>query len=320
MNFEQALDFRDHYERKVAEAADYIKNKLGNSKPVFGIVLGSGLGDLASSIEDAAVIAYEDIPNFPTTTIPGHEGKLLIGKIEGVPVIGLKGRKHYYEVADEPFNAGILQTVFPVHVLANLGVGNYFVTNAAGGLNMRYSVGDIMIIRSHINLLPNSLLGRHNHFDRIDDGNHAWRFQPMNGAYDQNLSKLLLQAGGKRYVGGIGRALSDFAFFMDLTKRHVHEGTYLAVTGPTYETEAECVAFRDGLRADAVGMSTTPEVIVARNRGMRVVGMSCITNVIAADGTNATNHEEVKAILDSSEVRDRLSSTVINFFRNLNKI
>src|SRR3989344_1078336 len=194
MNFEQALDFRDHYERKVAEAADYIKNKLGNSKPVFGIVLGSGLGDLASSIEDAAVIAYEDIPNFPTTTIPGHEGKLLIGKIEGVPVIGLKGRKHYYEVADEPFNAGILQTVFPVHVLANLGVPNYFVTNAAGGLNQDYAVGDIMILRSHINFLPNALLGRHHDFSRVDDTGQVWRFQPMNGAYDPELTAMIKQA------------------------------------------------------------------------------------------------------------------------------
>lgn len=293
---EQALDFRDNYEVKVAGAVDYVRNKLGNHKPVFGVVLGSGLGDLADSIEGATVISYGEIPNFPTTTVPGHEGKMLIGELERVPVIGLKGRKHYYEVADEPFNNGILQAVFPVHVLADLGVGNYFVTNASGGLNKNYNVGDIMILRSHINLLPNALLGRHHDFSRVDGLGQVWRFQPMNGAYDPALTEILRQAGSAH-------------------KGHVHEGVYLAVTGPTYETEGESVAFRDGLKVDAVGMSTTPEVIVARNRGMKAVGISCITNVIAADGTNATNHEEVKAILESPEVKYRLSSTVREFFR-----
>lgn len=293
---EQALDFRDNYEVKVAEAADYVRDKLGDHKPVFGVVLGSGLGDLADSIEGATVIPYGEIPNFPTTTVPGHEGKMLIGKLEGIPVIGLKGRKHYYEVADEPFNNGILQAVFPVHVLADLGVENYFVTNASGGLNEDYSVGDIMILRSHINLLPNPLLGRHHDFSRVDGAGQVWRFQPMNGAYDSELTEMLRKAGSAH-------------------EGHVHEGVYLAVTGPTYETEGESIAFRDGLKADTVGMSTTPEVIVAKNRGMKVVGMSCITNVIAADGTNATNHEEVKAILEYPKVKNRLSSTVREFFR-----
>ena len=298
---EQALDFRDNYESKVCDAAAYVREKLGEIHPVFGIVLGSGLGELADSIERATVIPYSEIPNFPQTTIiQGHEGKLLIGELEGVPVIGLKGRKHYYEVADEPFNTGILQAVFPVHALAELGVGNYFVTNASGGLNPSYNVGDIMIIRSHINLLPNALLGRHHNFSRVDYAGEmstrVWRFQPMNNAYDPELRNMLGHAGIDH-------------------KGHVHEGVYLAVTGPTFETEGESIAFREGLRADAVGMSTTPEVIVARNRGMKSVGMSCITNVIAPDGTNATNHDEVKAILESPEVKHRLSSTVSNFFR-----
>ncbi len=295
-SLELALDFRDNYEAKVASAADYVKNKLREYKPIFGVVLGSGLGELADSIKGATVISYEEIPNFPTTTVPGHEGKLLIGELEGVPVIGLKGRKHYYEVADEPFNTGILQTVFPVHVLAELGVSNYFVTNASGGLNQDYAIGDIMIIFSHINFLPNALLGRHHNFSKVDDTSQVWRFQPMNGAYDQQLTQMLSQAGSSH-------------------KGRVHKGIYLAVTGPTYETEGESIAFREGLKADAVGMSTTSEVIVARNRGMRVVGMSCITNVISADGTNAANHEEVKAILESPAVKDRLSSTIRKFFK-----
>lgn len=293
---EQALEYQTNYEAKVKQAAEHVWLYLEHETPEFGIVLGSGLGDLADSITDAKVIPYEKIPNFPRTTVAGHEGKLLIGELEGVTVIGMKGRKHYYEVADEPFNTGILQAVFPVHVLAELGVKNYFATNAAGGLNTEYHVGDIMIIRSHINMLPNALLGRQHDFTRVDGIGQVWRFQPMNAAYDPQLREMLRQAGADH-------------------KNHIHEGVYMAVSGPTYETEGESNAFRDGMHADAVGMSTTPEVIIARNRGMKAVGMSCITNKIAKDGTNATNHEEVKAILESTEVKDRLSSTVKNFFR-----
>lgn len=294
-----AYSYEQNYEQCVRSATLAIRqNHLHGTIPAFGIVLGSGLGDVADAIEDAHQVPYEDIPYFPKTTVEGHEGTLIVGKLEGVPVIGLKGRKHYYEVADQLYNNGILQTVFPVHVLADLGVPNYFVTNAAGGLNPSYNVGDAMVIRSHINLLPNSLLGRQKKFLRLD-GKPLWRFQPMNDAYDPYLRKMLLNQKG--------------------FDPHVHEGVYLAVTGPTFETDAESVAFRDGLFADAVGMSTAPEVIVARNRGMKVVGFSCITNKIAADGTNATNHEEVKAILDSKDVRQRLESIVHGFFAEYRK-
>ena len=185
--------------------------------------------------------------------------------------------------------------IFPVHVLAELGVPNYFATNAVGGLNLDHKVGDVMIIDSHINMIPNALLGRQHDFKRVNDGEQVWRFQPMNGAYDKGLRNLLLNAGSK-------------------WNGNVHHGKYLAVTGPTYETEGECLAFREGMGADAVGMSIAPEIIVARNRGMNCVGMSCITNKIAADGTNATNHEEVKATLEKIETRERLSGIVQNFF------
>lgn len=288
----------DIYFNRIQAASEFLQPHIENNQPIFGITLGSGLGDLAEKISVTASFDYDEIPFFPTTTVAGHEGKLIIGKLGGVPVIGLKGRKHYYEVADLPGNEGILQSVFAVHVLAELGIKNYFVTNAAGGLNQSYQVGDLMIIKSHINLLPNPLLGEHLPFTRVDNGKTVERFQPMNGAYDLALRSQLHSAG------------TGF-------KHHIHQGTYLAVTGPTYETEAECIAFRDGLKADAVGMSTAPEVIVARNRGMKVVGLSCITNKIAKDGTNATNHEEVKAILDSSEVKDRLSTIVTKFFESL---
>jgi purine-nucleoside phosphorylase len=306
---QQYFDYFQNYEKLVDQAANYIQKiikKNNCEQPVFAITLGSGLGDLSEKISGAIEIPYSKIPNFPTTTIPGHEGTLIIGKLSGVPVIGLKGRKHFYEAAHEPFNNGILKSVFAVHTMANLGIKNYFVTNAAGGLNTSYKVGDIMIIKSHINFLPNVLLGPKRDFDRIDSAvsnteeNKVWQFQPMNEAYNLELNKLLLKAGEKY-------------------KENLHQGTYLALTGPTYETEAECLAFRDGLGADAVGMSTASETVVARNRDMNVVGFSCITNVISKNGINATNHEEVKAILDSKKIKDRLSKTVLNFFKEFDK-
>ena len=142
---------------------------------------------------------------------------------------------------------------------------------------------------------PNPLAGPKHEFTRVD-GEPTWRFQPMNNAYDERLRSILKKSA---------------------YDEHIHQGVYLAVTGPSYESEAECIAFRDGMKADTVGMSTTAEVIVARNRGMKCVGMSCITNKIAQDGTNATNHQEVKEILDSQKVKERLATTVRNFFATL---
>ncbi len=284
----KALDFQINYENRVKEAVNYLKKQL-NEKPVFGLVLGSGLGELSSKVKNKKVIDYSKIPNFPKSKVPGHEGKLIIGNINDIPVIALKGRKHYYEVAHYPMNVGMLNVVFPVHVLASLGVENYFVTNSAGALNLKYKIGDIMLLKSHLSFLPNPLLGI-NYFK-------TELFQPMNSCYDLNLRKLFLK--------------SNFRY-----KKNIHEGNYLAVTGPSYETEAECVFYRDFLKADAVGMSTVPEVIVARNRRMKVIGFSCITNVIKKDGTNATSHEEVQNILNSEKIKERLNNMILNFFKN----
>ncbi len=283
-----------NYKRKVARAASYLYANLF-SKPLFGITLGSGLGDLADEIKNPKIISYRKIPYFPVPTAEGHEGLLISGTLQGVPVIGLKGRKHYYEVADQPY--GMLQVIFPIHVLAELGVRNSFATNATGGLNPNYKVGDIMIIKDHMTEkgFPSPLLGKHHNFKR-HDGGRVWRHQPTNDAYNPSLRELLKRAG------------SDF-------KDNVHEGTLITVPGPEYETPAECVFFRDHCNADAVGMSVVPEVLVARNRGMDCVGFSCITNEIAEDGTNATSHEEVMAVLESDEVKDRLTTIVRNFFQ-----
>lgn len=296
-HFDGCMEYVECYESKVRDASLIIKQNLKfDKKPVFGIVLGSGLNDLADCISNQQVVDYREIQDFPRTTVPGHEGKLIYGELEGVPVLGLKGRKHYYEVADMPMNMAMLQVIFPVHVLAELGVQNYFATNAAGGLNPLLKIGDPMVIKSHINFLPNPLLGAQHKFKRLD-GTPTWRFQPMNEAYDKGLTELLNEAAAK------------------YSPRGIIEGTYLAVTGPTYETNGECIAFRDGLKADAVGMSTVPEVIVAKNRGMNCVGLSCITNVIQQDGTNATNHEEVKKILESPETKTMYSNTIKYFFK-----
>ncbi len=298
MQPDAAYEFQVNYENKIAEAIEYLKPHIKET-PEFGVVLGSGLGDIANLISEAKILDYKSIPFFPTPTVQGHEGKLFIGKLEGINVIGLKGRKHYYEVADEPFNTGILQVIFAVHVLAGLGVKHYLASNAVGGLNPRYQVGDLMIIRSHINFLPNPLLGIQRDFTRVD-GKPCERFQPMNEAYDPALRDLFKKAG-------------------EIHKGHIHEGILLSVPGPSFETEAECVAFRDAFKADAVGMSITPEIITARNRGMRCVAFSCITNAIDKDGRNAASHEEVIRILESREVKDRLTSTVQNFFRLYHK-
>jgi purine-nucleoside phosphorylase len=293
---EAAVEFRENYERRVNEAASHIKHFLKGNKPVFGIALGSGLGDIANSITNQTKLPYEQIPNFPKTEILGHIGDVILGELEGVNIIALKGRKHFYEEGNELFNTGILRTVLPIHTLANLGVKNYFVTNAAGGLNPSYKAGDLMIIKSHINMMPNPLLGREYNFKRVDNGERAVRFQPMHDAYNSNLREILKKSS------------SNYS-------QNVHEGVYLALTGPSFETEAECIAFRDGFKADAIGMSTAPEVIIARNRGMNVVGLSCITNVIDNEGRNITSHEEVTKILESQEIKDRLSTTVKNFFK-----
>ncbi|MBT3406901.1 purine-nucleoside phosphorylase [Candidatus Woesearchaeota archaeon] len=293
-SIEEVFTFNRDYEAKVAETADHIRAQLGSLRPEFGITLGSGLGDIADAIEDATTISYADIPNFLVPTVEGHEGNLIFGNLEGIPVIGLSGRTHYYEYGDLPFNYGMLRTTFAVNVLADLGIANYFVTNAAGGLNQKFKVGDMMVLHSHIHNQPNPLLGEHRQFKRVDNGERVERFPPVSPTYDPELRKVLHAAGQEH-------------------RDHLHQGVYMGVTGPTYEAEAEARSFRDN--ADAVGMSTTGEVIVARGRGMRAVGMSCITNEISASGDNPANHDEVKRILESPEVRQRLTSTVQEFFR-----
>lgn len=278
----------DPYVKKIKEAAEYIRTKfpVPTFSPKVALTFGSGLRKLAQLIKPVATIPYSEIPHFPHPTVPDHEGTLLAGTLEGLPVLGFKGRKHYYEVADQP--RAMDQVVFPVHVAANLGCKMYIATNAAGGLNPTFYIGSLMVIRSHISFfLPNPLLGKHHDFgDNLE-------FQPLHAAYTKDLRDL----------------------FKSLDPA-IHEGVYCATTGKTYETQAESLLLRK-LGADAVGMSTIPEIIVAHNRGMQTLGISIITNVISADGTNATSHEEVTAILNSQNTEDKLLKIFQNFFKKL---
>ncbi len=278
----------DAYTSQVEKAVSHIQKKLHGKKfnPAIALTLGSGLNKLADLIDPVANIPYKDIPHFPTLTVPGHEGTLIAGFLEGVPVIGLKGRKHYYEVAHLGRPMDIV--TFPVHVAASLGCRLYIATNAAGGLNSEYAVGDLMAIRSHIGLfLPNPLTGPHHTFD-----DNVF-FQPQHTEYSPGFRKLFKSSN-----------------------MSIHEGVYVAVSGRTYETQSECILLRK-LGADAVGMSTVPEIIVATNRGMDTLGVSMITNVIAKDGTNATNHEEVMKILNSKKTEDMLYTAFRTFFRKI---
>ncbi len=281
---------QDPYVQEVNEAILYIKKRYSqhNFSPTVALTLGSGLNKLGNLIQPVVTIPYSDIPHFPDVTVEGHEGMLIAGFLEGVPVIGLKGRKHYYEISDLPRPMDIV--TFPVHVIAGLGCRIYIATNAAGGLNPTYHLGELVVCKSHIGLFqPNPLLGVHHNF-----GNNVL-FQPQNTEYSPRLRKMF-----------------------QLLDPMIREGVYVGLTGKTYETQAECRMLR-ALGADCVGMSTIPEIIVATNRGMETMTVSMITNVIAIDGTNATNHQEVVSILNSQKTEEKLYRVFKGFFKTLSK-
>ncbi len=230
---------------KIYQAAEFVKGRTGGIEPFAGIVLGSGLGKLADKIEDAVVIPYSEIPHFPVSTAVGHKGNFIAGKLGDKYVLAMQGRFHYYEGYPMEY------VTLPIRVMKVLGIKYLFVSNAAGGVNYDYKVGDLMVIRDHINLLPNPLIG-----PNMEE--FGPRFPDMTRPYDP---KLIALAEGIAEEAGIP----------------LRKGVYLASTGPTYETPAEYKYFRT-IGADAVGMSTIPEVIVARHSSIPVFGMSVITN------------------------------------------
>lgn len=242
---------------RIFKAADFVKERLDGKVPVAGIVLGSGLGKLADKIENPIVIHYKDIPGFTVSTAIGHKGNFIAGELGGKFVIAMQGRLHYYE--GYPMELVTL----PIRVMKVLGISYLFVSNAAGGINFDFRVGDLMIIKDHINMLPNPLIG-----PNLDD--FGPRFPDMTHPYD---AKLIAKAKEIAAAEGI----------------ELREGVYISGTGPSYETPAEWHFFRT-IGADAAGMSTVPEVIVARHSEIPVFGMSVITNAaqkeFAADYKN----------------------------------
>lgn len=231
-------------------AADYIRQQAGGYTPLVGIVLGSGLGRLADRIQDPIVVPYRDIPGFPVSTAVGHKGNFIIGRLGGKVVMAMQGRFHYYE--GYPMD---LVTI-GVRTMAVLGVQYLFVSNAAGAANPDFRVGDLVVIRDHISMFPNPLIG-----PNLDE--MGPRFPDMTCAYDADLQALAAKSA-------------------DALAIQIRKGVYFGSTGPTYETPAE-VRFYRAIGADLLGMSTIPEVIVARHCGMRVFGMSVVTNCANTD-------------------------------------
>ena len=235
----------------IKAAAAYIREQLDGRTPEVGIVLGSGLGTLADEITDPIVIPYNQVQGFPVSTAVGHKGNYIVGYLGGKCVIAMQGRIHYYE------GYGMGEVVLPIRVMVTLGIKYLFVSNAAGATNQSFRVGDLMIIRDHINLLPNPLIG-----PNLDE--YGPRFPDMTRPYDPKLILLAEEAAAELGIS-------------------LRKGVYVACSGPSYETPAEYRYFRT-IGADAVGMSTTPEVIVARHANIPVFGMSVITDVAPTDG------------------------------------
>lgn len=234
----------DKLNQQYKEAAAYIASRI-KGKPSIAIILGSGLGSLAEQIEDATVIPYDEIPHFQQSTVPGHRGNLISGRLNSVEVLAMQGRFHYYE------GYTMQQVTFPVRVMKLLGIEYLFVSNAAGGINTSFKVGDLMIIRDHINMMPNPLIGPNN-------DSFGVRFPDMTRTYDRQLMAWMEEIAQEESIP-------------------LKKGVYVGLTGPSFETPAE-YAFYGKAGGDAIGMSTVPEVIVARHAGMRVFGMSVITN------------------------------------------
>ena len=243
---------------KFKESTAYIQSKT-TLRPTVAIILGSGLGDLAEQIEKEVVIPYSEIPNFPVSTAIGHKGNMIFGLLGGKPVLAMQGRFHFYE------GYTMQQVTFPVRVMHFLGITNLFVSNAAGGLNPAYHVGDLMVIVDHINQMPNPLIGPN--FNELGP-----RFPDMTRPYDASMI-----------------ALADAV--AEENKIALHKGVYYGSTGPTFETPSEYRYFRNG-GGDVCGMSTVPEVIVARHMDMKVFGMSVVTNEAHTFGEDYKNDGE----------------------------
>ncbi len=253
--------------QQIEEAVTYIQGQIGQQTPVIGMVLGSGLGDLAHEVEEAIAIPYSDIPHFPVSTVEGHAGQFVIGKLEGKSVIVMQGRFHYYE------GYSMQKVVFPIYVMKQLGVRTVVMTNAAGGMNRAFRPGDLMLICDHINLTgDHPLIGR-------NDPKLGVRFPDMSEAYSRKFRELAHRLSSQ-IRGDDGDALE------------LQDGVYCGISGPAYMTPAE-LKMLVVMGGDAVGMSTVGEVIAARHAGMNVLGISCITDMAIGEELEPLTHEQV---------------------------
>ena len=259
--------------KKIETAAQYIESRLDGRKPIAAIILGSGLGQLAEIIEDRITIPYAEIPCFPRSTVIGHKGNFICGYLGGKCVIAMQGRFHYYEGYD------MATLTLPVRVMSKLGVKVLMVSNAAGALNPDYKVGDTVIIRDHINFMPNPLIG-----PNMED--FGPRFPDMTCPYDLELQEKALEIAGAMGI-------------------KLNKGVYFGGSGPTYETPAEVRFFR-AIGADLVGMSTVPEVIVARHCGLRVFGMSVVTNVANTENVERNFNDGEDVVQQANAATQRM--------------
>jgi purine-nucleoside phosphorylase len=249
--------------KDIDRAADAIRSRI-DIEPEVGMILGTGLGGLADSVEDAVIIPTEQLPGWPISTVQGHKGRLVIGKLQGQKVLVLQGRTHYYE----GYSMG--RITLPVRVMQRLGCKIMIVTNAAGAINPEFEPGDLMVINDHINLIG---MGGANPLKGPNLEEFGVRFPDMSQPYDRELLKKAREACAE-------------------AEMPYQEGVYVSLAGPSFESPAE-LRFLHGIGSDAVGMSTVPEVIVARHGGMRVLGVSGISNKANLDGSTITTHEEV---------------------------
>ncbi|HWR60857.1 MAG TPA: purine-nucleoside phosphorylase [Clostridia bacterium] len=267
---------------RIEKAAGYIRERSG-FEPEIGIILGTGLGSLGDHIEKVSVIDYADIPEFPVSTVFGHAGRLILGWLEGKKVVAMQGRFHYYE------GYTMQEVTMPVRVMQRLGVKLLVASNACGGLNPAFNAGDIMIITDHINFMgTNPLIG-----PNLDD--FGPRFPDMSEVYDSDMVKLLEKA----------------AAGLDIP---VHKGVYGGVSGPNYSTKAE-LRMMIKLGSDTVGMSTVPEAIAARHCGLKVAGVSCITDMAIPDTMSAPTHEEIVRVAES--VKPKFTALIKQFVKEV---
>ncbi|MBR7167099.1 MAG: purine-nucleoside phosphorylase [Bacteroidaceae bacterium] len=254
---------------KIKQTAEYLKARM-TTNPETAIILGTGLGSLVNEITDKYEIKYEDIPNFPLSTVEGHSGKLIFGKLGDKEIMAMQGRFHYYE------GYSMKEVTFPVRVMRELGIKTLFVSNAAGGMNPDFVIGDLMIITDHINMFPEHPL-------RGKNIEYGPRFPDMSKTYSPELIAMAKEIAAEKGI-------------------RVVEGVYLGTQGPTFETPAEYVMFHR-MGGDAVGMSTVPEVIVARHCGIRVFGISVITDLGLEGVVVEVSHEEVQKAADEAQPR-----------------